>query len=150
MAHAFGYGHMFGFGLGFLNFIGTLLFFGFMLMAIRMVFFGSRFAGGRSCGGHWRQKMMERSRHWSEDRGPAAHFGSPASDDAMQVARDRLANSELSPEEFETIKQGLKDSQPETGDHFRRHDSALNTARLRFAKGELSREEFDAVRKALS
>ncbi|MCA9835639.1 MAG: SHOCT domain-containing protein [Trueperaceae bacterium] len=146
MAHAFGYGHAFGFGLGFLNFIGTLVFFFFMIWALKMVFAGSRFGPGRSCGGHWRQKMAERYRHWSEESDAPAHHP----DGAMKVARDRLASSELRPEEFETIKQGLKDSQPEAGDHFRRHDSALATARLRFAKGELSREEFDAVRKALA
>ena len=67
----------------------------------------------------------------------------------MRVARERLANSELSPEEFVTLKEGLRMSAPHGEATPYRRDSALTTARMRFAQGEISREEFEAVKKAL-
>lgn len=140
-------GHMahMGFGFGVLNFFGTILFFVFAIMAIKLMFKGMRYSGfGPEGSTDWRQKAKERYRAWAQDDKAQATHGQ---DEAMQIARDRLANSELSPEEFEAIKEALKARQ---SNGYQKHDDALHTVRMRFAKGELSKEEFDAVIKALS
>ena len=131
MALAYG-GHAM-FGLGFLNLLGTILFFVFLVFAFKMFFKGMRYsrAGG---GPPW---------DW---HGPS-HGHKHREDEAMKVARERLAGSEISPEEFETLKSGLRASAPQEPGY--RQDSALATARMRFAQGEISQEEFDAVKKAL-
>ncbi len=140
-------GHMahMGFGFGVLNFFGTILFFVFAIMAIKLIFRGMRYSGFSPEGSpDWRQKAKERYRSWAQEDKPQA---TRSQDEAMQVARDRLANSELSPEEFEDVKDALKATQ---SNGYQKHDDALHTVRMRFAKGELSKEEFDAVIKALS
>ncbi len=145
-AHVVGAG--FGFGLGFLNFIGTILFLVFLFWAFKAIFRGFRYAGGRGSG-------------WS-GRGPWGwhkhHHGGHDSDEAMSAARERLAQGDIDPEEYEAIKQGLaadrpsdsSDSSGYRGYGYRRTDSALALARMRFAKGEISAEEFEAVRKTLN
>ena len=140
MALAYGYGAHAGFGFAFLNFFGTVLFFIFMLFVIKMMFKGMKYSGR----GSWSVPWRESSRAWIDD-GPKAH-----NDEAIQVARTRLANSEISPEEFDVIKQGLKDSDTSYSKSPYQHDDALKTARLRFAKGELTLEEYETVLKALS
>jgi putative membrane protein len=163
MALAFGHGLHMGFGLGFLNLLGTVLFFMFFLMALKF-FFRLRHSGNESdwVGPDWRRKAYQRYRSWAQDsegldrnghkrhRVPDEQVWSHINDEAMQVARERLANGELSPEAFETIKQGLLGSETSEAARDYRLDSALSICRLRFAKGELSLEEFEAVKKALS
>ncbi len=140
MALAFSHGAHVGFGFAFLNFFGTILFFIFMLFVIKMMFRGMRFSGRNSWSDEpWRDRVGG----WMNDKPQPT-----AKDEAMDIARNRLAGSELSPKEFEVIKQGLKDSQIDTS--FSKHDGALSTARVRFAKGEISLSEFEAVLKALA
>jgi len=133
MAQAMGHGmHGFGFGLGFLNLIGTLLFFFFLFWVAKFVIRGVRYSSGGRGPWSWRGRSFHK------------HHGT---DDALQTARDRLARSDITPEEFETIKQGLG-TQP-AQESFWGGDDALSTARQRFAQGELTLEEFEAVKKAL-
>ena len=132
MALAYG-GHAM-IGLGFLNLLGTLLFFGFLVFAFKMFFRGMKVSRANGGPGPW---------NW---QGPS-HSHNPREDEAMKVAKERLAQSEISPEEYETVKRGLRASTPQQEGY--RQDSALATARMRFAQGELSQEEFDAVMKAL-
>lgn len=132
MALAYG-GHAM-FGLGFLNLIGTLLFFGFLVFAFKMFFRGMRYSKANGAPGPWNWGPSHAHRHHDHE------------DEAMKLAKERLAQSDISPEDFETLKSGLKASAPQPG---YRQDSALATARMRFAQGELSQEEFDAVKKAL-
>ena len=142
--YAVGHGmHGFGFGLGFLNLIGTLLFFFFLFWVAKFVIRGIRASG--SGGGPWAGRGPRGWRKFDFGRG---HYGS---DDALQTARDRLARSEITPKEFETIKQGLGTSQASehSPNRFWGGDDALSTARQRFAQGELTLEEFEAVKKAL-
>ena len=80
-------------------------------------------------------------------------------DQAMTVARERLARSEITPEQFETIKKSLetRKAAPDQTEHdwkerfgnWSNNDSALNVARMRLAKGEISSEEFEMIRRAL-
>ena len=137
MAHGM---HGFGFGLGFLNLIGTVLFFFFLFWVAKFVIRGIRYSGGGRGprGGYGRgfRRRFERSFERNFD-GP---------DDALQTARDRLARSEITPEEFETIKQGLGTPPSQS---FWDNDDALSTARQRFAQGDITLEEFEAVKKAL-
>jgi uncharacterized membrane protein len=152
------YGHGLGFGLGFLNFIGTILFFIFIFMLIKFFIRGSRYAGHRPWHGRgdwskddwgrrgppwmreefW-QGRKEGSRPWS--------WYSEAGDEAMSVARERLAQGEITPEQFEAVKGGLKVDMADSSSG--RFDKALHLARLRFAKGEITLEEFEAVKKTL-
>lgn len=131
---AFAYGGHAAFGLGFLNLLGTILFFVFLVFAFKMFFRGMRYSGAKNGFGSW---------NWQGPSNGHRHH----EDEAMKVARERLAQSEISPEEFETLKSGLRASAPQEPGY--RRDSALATARMRFAQGELSQEEFDAVKKAL-
>ncbi|MEX2541027.1 MAG: SHOCT domain-containing protein [Trueperaceae bacterium] len=131
MAYAFGFGHGMGFGFGFLNFIGTILFIVLLFWAIKFVFRG----------GPWRYRGWD---HRAQ-----------ADDDAVRTARERLARGEIGAEEYETLRQGLKqDSQRGSGapvrSWFEGRDSALELARMRFAEGEISREEFETIKKGLT
>lgn len=125
-------------GLAFLNLIGTLLFFGFILMAVKSIFSRMNYANTGNCNS------------WEKLEYKAQARSQKAQDEAMQVARERLANSELEPKAFEAIRESLRKSEADINDTYRRNDSALNTARMRLAKGELSTKEFEAVRQALS
>lgn len=63
------------------------------------------------------------------------------SDDALQTARVRLAKSEISPEQFEDLKQQLEIANES--------DPALKIARQRLASGEISLETFEMIKRAL-
>jgi uncharacterized membrane protein len=155
--------HGLGFGLGFLNFIGTILFFVFVFMLIKFFVKGRRYAGHRGWHGRgdWNKNDWKRGdwgkgapwmreEFWQQRREGSRPEGGDwqeHSDEAMNVARERLAQGEITPEQFETIKQGLKvDMSDSSGGRF---DKALHVARLRFAKGEITSEEFEAVKKTL-
>ena len=160
--------HGLGFGLGFLNFIGTILFFVFIFMLIKFFIKGRHYVGHRGWHGRgdwnksdwkrgdWGRGSWNRGAPWMrEDFWQGRKEGSPSEgrdwqehdDEAMNVARERLAGSEITPEQFETIKQGLKvDMSDSSGGRF---DKAVHLARLRFAKGEITSEEFEAVKKTL-
>jgi len=127
-------------GLAFLNLLGTILFFGFILMAVKSIFSKMNYANTGNCSS-WEKHEYKTQAHSQKPQ---------AQDEAMQVARERLANSELEPKAFEAIKESLRKSEADVNDTYRRNDSALNTARMRLAKGELSAKEFEAVRQALS
>jgi uncharacterized membrane protein len=159
--------HGVGFGLGFLNFIGTILFFVFIFMLIKFFVRGARYAGyrgwnrgdssrqGWNRGGDWgKNAPWMREEFWqSRKGGPRSWHGdwhgeshNDVDDEAMTIARERLAKSEVTPEQFETIKQGLKVDMSDTSGRF---DKAVHLARVRFAKGEITSEEFEAVKKTL-
>lgn len=158
--------HGFGFGLGFLNFVGTILFFIFIFMLVKFFVKGARYAGyrnwqgrgdwnrgdwgkrGWSPRGNWKNKApWMNEKFWMDDK-EGAHSHSDSDDEAMNVARERLAQGEITPEQFETVKQGLKVDMSDSP--LGRHDRAVHLARLRFAKGEITLEEFEAVKKALA
>jgi uncharacterized membrane protein len=142
-----------GFGLGFLNLIGTILFFVFIFMLIKFFVKGARYAGHRNWQGRGEWGKSEWSRRgppWMNEKfwAEGKEGSRPNVDDeAMNVARERVAQGEITPEQFETIKQGLKVDMSDSP--LGRHDKAVHLARLRFAKGEISLEEFEAVKKAL-
>lgn len=161
--------HGLGFGLGFLNFIGTILFFFFIFMVIKFFIRGSRYAGHRgwhgrgdwsksdwkrgdgNTGGWNRGAPWMREEFWQQRkegfRPGGRDWNSDSDDEAMSVARERLAQGEINPEQFETIKGGLKvDMSDSSGGRF---DKAVHLARLRFAKGEITSDEFEAVKKTL-
>ncbi len=144
MATAYGMGmHGVGFGLGFLNLVGTVLFIVFAVWVFKFVVRGVRTSGRGPW--EWRGPGSHRRSFWGD------HTGSDAGnfDSAMKTARERLAKNEISPEEFETLKRGLKSEETQESPPPPRGDSALATARMRFAQGEMSAEEFEAVKKAL-
>jgi uncharacterized membrane protein len=150
------YGHGLGFGLGFLNFIGTILFFIFIFMLIKFFVKGRHYAGHRNWHGRgeWNRGDWGRrgppwmnEKFWSQDKEGLRPGYSDADDEAMSVARERLAQGTITPEQFETIRGGLKvDMSDSSGGRF---DKAVHLARLRFAKGEITAEEFEAVKKTL-
>lgn len=139
MAYAFGF-HSFGFGLGFLNFLGTVLFFIVLVWAIKFLVRGGY--GGWHGGRYGRR------------RGCGRRASYRTQDDALQAARERLAQGQLSTEEFERIKRELSDDELQGAPSpleswFREQDEALTVARLRLARGELSLEEFETLKRAL-
>lgn len=146
--------HGFGFGLGFLNFIGTILFFILIFMLIKFLIRGSRYAGYRNWQGRgdWgKSDWGRRGPPWMSEKfwmDKKENARPDVDDEAMSVARERLAQGEITPEQFEIIKNGLKVDMSDSP--LGRHDRAVHLARLRFAKGEITLEELEAVKKALS
>ena len=144
MGYGFGPGLLF---FGFFKFLGFLLLLALIFFAIRMFTRGARYAGFGP--GPW---MGGRGR----GRGPGNWGNWFGRDDAMETARERLARSEITPEQFEAIRSGLEpkreqrdwDQRWDAGRGWRR-DDALELARMRFARGEISSEEFEMIRKAL-
>jgi uncharacterized membrane protein len=141
------YGGGFGFGLMFLHLLGNLLFLALLIGAIMFFVRGSRFATGRGPGnwGGWSRSM--RGNSWMNN------FA--ARDGALEIARTRLAKSEITPEQYEELRQGLeareareREQHNEPGFSWRR-DDALETARMRFATGEITSEQFEAIRSKL-
>jgi uncharacterized membrane protein len=146
---------------GFFKVIGWLIFLALIFGAVRF-FRRARFAGMGSRHGWGRGG-------WN----PATVMGSwggNARDEAMETARERVARSELTPEQFEEMKRALKTEEVSRNDMPGRDDwrdmkrewrdvkrgwnsgskdNALETARMRFAKGEISTEEFEMIRRAL-
>jgi uncharacterized membrane protein len=149
--HGYAMAPMMGFGFGFLNFIGTILFFVFLFALLRMFLRGARYSGmGRGWGGPWMG-----GRHGWGGRGWGGMIGGwNGRDDALETARERLAKSEITPEQFEAIKKGLetrrqRDEEQGLRGWMSSKDDALETARMRFARGEISAEEFEMIKKAL-
>jgi uncharacterized membrane protein len=157
--------HGFGFGLGFLNFIGTILFFIALFALIRFFIKGARYAtyrnwqgqgrgdwgkGDRNKGDWGRRAPWMSEKFWMEGkeghRRGHGNYGD-MDDEAINVARERVAQGEITPEQFETVKGGLKVDMSDAP--LGRHDRAVHLARLRFAKGEITLEEFEAVKKTL-
>ncbi|NJK43677.1 MAG: hypothetical protein HC933_04830 [Pleurocapsa sp. SU_196_0] len=146
---------------GFFKVLGWLLFLALIFGAIRF-FKRARYAGTNGWGG----------RGWGGGWNPGRMMGGFGRDEAMETARERLARSELTPEQFEDIKRGLQsntNAQHDSGHHnaprggdwhdWKREwkdarrgwgrDNALETARMRLAKGEISSEEFEMIRRTL-
>lgn len=181
MAYAYGFGHGMGmgFGLGFLNFIGTVLFIIAVVLAIKFLIRGFRGYGydrrgeeddggqgwgARGWGGPgWRGpyghgwRGHERHGHHGHHGRPGGRYGR---DEALAVARERLARGQIGTEEFEKLRAGLADGSEagvgadDSGGHGYgprrpRRDRATEVARLRFASGEISQEEFAAIKQAL-
>jgi uncharacterized membrane protein len=152
--NGFGYGMDPGlfFAAGLFKFLWFLLLLALIFGAIRF-FRRMRYAGP----GGW-----QRHGGWNPQR-MMGNWGAWGRDEAMETARERLARSEISPEQFEEIKRGLQGNEAR-GQQFERadwhdmkrgwkgawgRDNALETARMRLAKGEISTEEFEMIRRTL-
>ena len=145
------YGGGFGFGFMFLHLLGNLFFLALLIGAVLFFLRGTRFAAGRGPGnwGGWSRSM--RGNSWMNN------FA--ARDGALEVARIRLAKSEITPEQYEELRKGLeareareREQHNDGGFSWRRdwtHDAALETARMRFATGEITHEQFEAIRSKL-
>lgn len=148
-AHGAGGAGSMGFGFMFLNFIGHVLFLLLIFWVIKNFVFNMR---GETVGnwgppGNWRsRKEAWKARH-QNSQDSSDNQATPKTDAAMTTARQRLADGEIQPYEFELIQQGLGTKQANQADF--PNDSAIDTARMRFAKSELTAEEFEAVKKAL-
>jgi uncharacterized membrane protein len=140
MVHAGGFYGMHGAGFGFFNPLGFILFLVVIVLLVRFFVKSGRYGAwqGNGMRGDW-----NRSAPWVQ-----ARETNEVNDEALSVARERLAKGEINPEQFETIKGGLKVdvSNAPLG----RHDTALQVARERFAKSEITLEEFEAVKKILA
>jgi uncharacterized membrane protein len=144
------YGDGFGFGFMFLHLLGNLFFLALLIGAIMFFVRGARFAGGRgpSNWGGWSRSMRG---NWMNN------FA--ARDGALEIARTRLAKSEITPEQFEELRKGLeareareREQRNEPGFSWQRNwmrDDALETARMRFATGEITHEQFEVIRSTL-
>jgi uncharacterized membrane protein len=147
------YGGGFGFGFMFLNLLGNLLFLALLIGAIMFFVRGARFAGGRGPGnwGGWSRSM--RGGPWMNNFGMRGW----AQDGALEIARTRLAKSEITPEQYEELRKGLEAREQarvreaeRNGPGFSwRRDGALETARMRFATGEITHEQFEVIRSTL-
>ena len=146
----------FFFIVGFFKVLGWVLLLGLIVGALRS-FKRARFAGqGWGGRGGWNSRGMMGGGNWG------------GRDEALEMARERLAKSELTPEGFEEIKRSLVTPQNPTSEwrssdgwqdmkrEFRGmsrnwggKDGAIETARVRFAKGEISTEEFEMIKRAL-
>ena len=141
-----------GFGMfGFFHFIWSLFWLFALIWVIRFFARGMKHGRGWGGGRQWGKRM------WSEFGGMN---GLSANDEAMATVRERLAKSEITPEQFETIKKSLETKKPssesESNDwkekrwgNWSNNDAALNVARMRLAKGEISSEEYEMIRRAL-
>jgi uncharacterized membrane protein len=147
------YGGGFGFGFMFLHLLGNLFFLALLIGAIMFFVRGGRFAAGRGPGnwGGWSRSM--RAQPWMNNF--------VGRDGALEVARTRLAKSEITPEGFEELRKGLEAREQareqtraqaaernESGFSWRT-DNALETARMRFATGEITHEQFEVIRSTL-
>ncbi|MBA2667294.1 MAG: SHOCT domain-containing protein [Trueperaceae bacterium] len=132
MVYAMGHGA--GFGLGFLNFLGTILFILAIVWTVKFFVRGGRGFGGR---GPWSRRP-----------------GGGPDDTALHVARERYARGEISEEQYEGLRTGLRGGDgggtgrgPEWLPWNR--DAPTEVARLRFARGEISAEEYQALARTL-
>ncbi len=137
-----------GFGMfGFFHFIWSLFWLFAFIWVIRFFARGMKHSRAWGNGRGWGRKMLTEFGHGM------------GQDQAMTTARERLARSEITPEQFETIKKSLetRKATAENDEHdwkqrfgnWANNDSALNVARMRLAKGEISSEEFEMIRRAL-
>jgi uncharacterized membrane protein len=143
------YGHGFGFGL--FHLLGNLFFVALLVGAVMFFLRGARFAGGRGPGNWNGGSRSMRGTAWMNN------FG--LRDGALEVARTRLAKSEITPEQFEELRKGLeareareREQRNGPGFSWRRDwtsDTALETARMRFATGEITHEQFEVIRSTL-
>jgi uncharacterized membrane protein len=141
-----GMGHGFGFAFGLFHLLGNLLFLALLVGAVMFFLRGTRFAVGRGPGnwGGWSRSM--RGNSWMNN------FA--ARDGALEIARTRLAKSEITPEQYEELRKGLETRAREAEQHNEpgfswRRDDALETARMRFATGEITSEQFEVIRSKL-
>jgi uncharacterized membrane protein len=142
-----------GFGFfGFFHFIWSLFWLFAFIWVIR--FFARGMKHGRGWGGSWGGD----GRQWGKRMWREFGQGMDGQDEAMATARERLAKSEITPEQFETIKKSLETKKPAPEhDHdwkgnwnnMSKGDNALNVARMRLAKGEISSEEYEMIRRTL-
>jgi uncharacterized membrane protein len=140
------YGGGFGFGLMFLHLLGNLFFLALLIGAVLFFVRGARFAGrGPGNWGGWSKSM--RGNPWMNNF---------VRDGALEVARTRLAKSEITPEQYEELRKGLEarearahEAERNEGGFSWRTDNALETARMRFATGEITHEQFEMIRSAL-
>ena len=134
-----------GFGFGLFHLLGNLLFLALLVGAVVFFLRGTRFAGGRGPGnwGGWSRSM----------RGTGWMNNFAARDGALEVARTRLAKSEITPEQFEELCKGLeakaREAERNEPGFSWRQDNALETARMRFATGEITHEQFEVLRSKL-
>ena len=139
--HGMGY----GFGFGLFHLLGNLLFLALLIGAVMFFLRGARFAGrGPGNWGGWSRPM--RGNSWMNN------FA--ARDGALEIARTRLAKSEITPEQYEELRKGLETRAREAEQHHEpgfswRRDDALETARMRFATGEITHEQFEVIRSTL-
>ncbi len=139
------YGGGFGFGFMFLHLLGNLFFLALLIGAIMFFVRGGRFAGGRGPGnwGGWSRPM--RGNSWMNN------FSTR--DGALEIARTRLAKSEITPEQYEELQKGLeakaREAERNEPSFSWRRDDALETARMRFATGEITHEQFEVIRSTL-
>ena len=142
-----------GFGFGLFHLLGNLLFLALLIGAVMFFLRGARFAGrGPGNWGGWSRSM----------RGTAWMNNFVARDGALEIARTRLAKSEITPEQYEELRKGLeartrenqaREAEQHNEHGFSRrdwtHDGALETARMRFATGEITHEQFEVIRSTL-
>ena len=125
-----------GFGFMFLHLLGNLFLLALLVGAVVFFLRGARFAGGRGMRGNpWMSNFAAR-------------------DGALEIARTRLAKSEITPEQYEELRKGLeareaREREQRNGPGFWRTDNALETARMRFATGEITHEQFEVLRSTL-
>src|SRR5690606_21849442 len=130
----FSHGMGMGFGLGFLNFIGTILFIVAVFWVIKLIargFRGCGYAGpggdddtGGSGGYGWGRHAWRgpgshgyeyryggrgsHGRHGARHGGHGSSHGGPRQrDEALEVARERLARGQINTEEYERLRGGL-------------------------------------------
>jgi uncharacterized membrane protein len=91
--------------------------------------------------GNWRNSNWD-SKGWRETKEKFRNsWKTFTNDDALTTARVRLAQGDLTPEQFQDLKTQLEiTNEP---------DPALKIARQRLAKGEISVEEFSMIHDAL-
>jgi len=146
LAHGAYGGH--AFGLVFLNFVGNVLFLLMIFWLIKAFVYAVRSDSMRKgSSSKWKSRKEAWNARYNEEQSTEAGQSSIKHDSAMTTARQRLADGEINPEEFEVIKQGLTSNQGSSTNNA--NDSAIDTARMRFAKSEITADEYEAVKKAL-
>jgi uncharacterized membrane protein len=134
-------GMRYGFDPGFFFMAGLFKLAGFALFILALLWLfrtlrrASRFAYPMGRGGWQRGGFNNPNANWRQWMNPFSN------DNALDEARNRLARSEITPEQFQDIKRGL--AKAET------RDPAVDIARGRLARGEISAEEFESIRRAL-
>lgn len=154
----------FPFGLMFLNFVGMILFFILIVMAVKFVVRGARGRGNHGNGGFCGAQTRKHGHHGKPSAHGWGHQGEgrhDRRDEALDLARERLARGEINAGEYQQLRTDLAagnatggGGKPHGGHHGHhggrgRRDRALGVARLRFASGEISVDDFQSIRAAL-